>query len=396
MKLVILFERLGPYHHARLHAAGKLCDLTSIEFDANDKTYAWDRIEVVNGFKRITLFQINDFGEKSSTDIKQVLWHELDKCSPDVVAIPGWGTPSALLVLAWCSGSKIPAILMSDSQSIDESRVWWKEQIKSIVVGMFSTALVAGSPHVAYAASLGLNQANIYSGYDVVDNAYFSAQADKARVAGPSLNQHHDLPSRFFLTSNRFIEKKNLFRLVDAYAAYVARAGASSWDLVLLGDGPLKSALAQQVVHLGLKDRVIFPGFIQYDDLPVFYGLASAFIHSSTSEQWGLVVNEAMASGLPVLVSTNCGCASDLVKNGVNGYTFDPFDIKSITELMFHISGGDCDLVAMGKASREIISNWSPEVFAEGLMKAAIAALTNPLPRVGWFDRALLWLLIRR
>jgi 1,2-diacylglycerol 3-alpha-glucosyltransferase len=59
-------------------------------------------------------------------------------------------------------------------------------------------------------------------------------------------------------------------------------------------------------------------------------GLASAFIQASTTEQWGLVVNEAMASGLPVLVSERCGCAPDLVKNGVNGYTFDPYDIKEI------------------------------------------------------------------
>jgi 1,2-diacylglycerol 3-alpha-glucosyltransferase len=109
---------------------------------------------------------------------------------------------------------------------------------------------------------------------------------------------------------------------------------------VLLGDGPLKETLFHQVARMGLTDRVRFPGFKQYDELPIFYGLASAFIHASSSEQWGLVVNEAMASRLPVLVSERCGCAPDLVQNGVNGFTFDPFDIKNITDRMLQLSGG--------------------------------------------------------
>ena len=68
-----------------------------------------------------------------------------------------------------------------------------------------------------------------------------------------------------------------------------------------------------------------------------------------------------MASGLPVLVSERCGCAPDLVQNGVNGYTFDPYDIKELTERMVHIAGDNCDLVSMGRASREIIARWSPK-----------------------------------
>ncbi len=81
------------------------------------------------------------------------------------------------------------------------------------------------------------------------------------------------------------------------------------WDLVLLGDGPLKPTLLKLISSLGLESCVHLPGFKQYDELPVYLGLAETFIHASTTEQWGLVVNEAMASGLPVLVSNRCGCA---------------------------------------------------------------------------------------
>jgi glycosyltransferase involved in cell wall biosynthesis len=122
--------------------------------------------------------------------------------------------------------------------------------------------------------------------------------------------------------------------------------------------------LTDQVARLGVIERVRLPGFKQYDDLPAFYGLAAAFIQASTTEQWGLVVNEATASGLPVLVSERCGCAPDLVTNGINGITFDPYDIEGMIARMLQISGDKCDLAAMGQASRQIIRGWSPETFA--------------------------------
>ena len=81
---------------------------------------------------------------------------------------------------------------------------------------------------------------------------------------------------------------------------------------------------------LGLDNDVIFPGFIQYDELPAYYGLAKAFIHASTVEQWGLVVNEALAAGLPVLVSERCGCAPDLVREGRERLHLRPDRYQSI------------------------------------------------------------------
>ena len=109
---------------------------------------------------------------------------------------------------------------------------------------------------------------------------------------------------------------------------------SAPWSLVLLGDGPLKSDLCRLISDLRLDACVHLPGFKQYHELPVYYGLASAFVHASTTEQWGLVVNEAMASGLPVLVSNRCGCAQDLVKEGVNGFTFDPCNVEQLAQLM--------------------------------------------------------------
>jgi glycosyltransferase involved in cell wall biosynthesis len=120
---------------------------------------------------------------------------------------------------------------------------------------------------------------------------------------------------------------------------------------------------------------VLLPGFKQYPELPVYYGLASAFIHASTSEPWGLVVNEAMASGLPVVVSNRCGCAPDLVCDGRNGYTFDPRNVGQLAELMLRISIPGPHLSTMSNASAEIISTWGLSRFAHGLRAAAEKAV---------------------
>ena len=166
--------------------------------------------------------------------------------------------------------------------------------------------------------------------------------------------------------------------------------------MVLLGDGVLRPQLQAQIDHLGLKHYVHLPGFKQYDELPNYYGLANCFIHASTTEQWGLVVNEAMASGLPVLVSSRCGCAPDLVKEGHNGFTFDPYDINQLAGLMLKISSGQWDLVAMGQASQDIIADWSPQTFADNLSKAVEVALSSPLRKINFLDQTLFWALSRR
>ena len=132
--------------------------------------------------------------------------------------------------------------------------------------------------------------------------------------------------------------------LIRAYARYRRLADSREdgqrakdnrpWDLVLLGDGPLKADICRLISDFRLHGHVHLRGFIQYRELPAYYALADAFVHASTTEQWGLVVNEAMATGLPVIVSNRCGCVPDLVAEGKNGFTFDPGSVESLAKLM--------------------------------------------------------------
>ena len=329
----------------------------------------------------------------------------LNEIKPDAVAVPGWFFTDALSGLLWCLLKRRPMVLMSDSTFLDAPRTFWKEGIKKRLVGACSSALVAGVRQREYVTQLGMPADSIVLGYDVVDNCHFEQKAEGVRGRRSEDGGRFGLPEKYFLASARFVEKKNLPRLIQAYARYRKLAEESEigdriseiWKLVLLGDGPLRGELERLISDLRLQSSVRLPGFKQYSDLPAYYGLASAFIHASTTEQWGLVVNEAMASGLPVLVSNRCGCAPDLVQEGINGFTFDPYNVEQLAELMFKISAFQpVGLSAFGLASQRIISDWRPERFAQGLKAAAEKALAVGPPKANWFDRLLLRALLLR
>lgn len=396
MKLGVAFHRFGPYHMARLKSLANLEQLVGIEFSTVDNTYSWKQVEKNAPFERVKFLSDYDIDECTAEEIRRQAIQVLNRVNPDVVAIPGWASRGSLATLEWCVSNNKPAILMSDSTAEDFQRYPMREFIKRRVVRLFSTGLVAGVPHVRYLESLGMRREKIFVGFDVVDNQHFITGALEAKRRMNWLRAELNLHQPFFLATCRFIPEKNLSNLLLAYAQYRCKSGGQPWQLVLLGDGPKRYELEMLCQELNVLDAVHFVGFRQYDELPVFYGLASALILPSTKDTWGLVVNEAMASGLPVLVSNRCGCVADLVRDGVNGYTFDPYNVNELAGLMVKITSNESALQKMSQASRDIIARWTPEFFAENLLKAAQAACSDPLPKFSWFDRLLLRGLIWR
>ncbi len=379
LRLAVLFWRFGPYHLARLKAAAGLCEVHAVELSAAETTYGWDPVREAAGYARHTLFEDYRGGPGQKAECRRRMEAVLADIKPDVVAVPGWSFPDALSALAWCIRSRTPALVMSESGERDEPRRWWKEAPKRWLVRLFGSALVGGRAHEAYLATLGMQRSAVFLGYDAVDNGYFTAAAEKARINRVERRRETKLPDYYFLASARLIEKKNLERLIDAYLAYRAAAKTPIWNLVILGDGPLRESLESRIESLGLKREVFLAGLKQYHELPTYYGLAEAFVHVSTSEQWGLVVNEALASSLPVIVSSRCGCAPELVREGVNGYLCDPYSPEDIARCMTAMASPPTDRAAMGRESLRIVQDFGPERFASGLLAAAEYALSHPV-----------------
>ena len=389
--VAVVFHHIGPYHHARLNAAADRFSVTGIEWSG--KAYdAWGAATTPARYHKVSLFPEATAQYPGNAKLKQAFWEALERTKPDVVAVNGWNNFGSLIAANCCLRRGIPMVVMSESSRQDESRTWWKEAIKRRMVDLFSSALVGGKRHVEYLVELGMPRERVVVGYDVVDNDHFRQNAGEIRRQRSEVRQKYALPENYFLASARFIEKKNLPTLVQAYAEYRRRseiAAKMPWDLVLLGDGPLRETLNSQLSTLNLNEHVHLPGFKPYDELPVYYALANAFVHASTTEQWGLVVNEAIASGLPVIVSNRCGCAPELV-NG-NGFTFDPTNEDELATQLFEMASlSDQERNHLGNNSYRIAANFAPERFGEGLERAATVAMGIPQKRFGIMDRALL------
>lgn len=347
--------------------------VTALEYSESDHIYRWDHVDGAQGFVRRTIQPVAQLGAAGRLRAFRMMFRELDGSGADVVAVPGWSMPDALSALLWSCRRRRGAVIMSESTRWDSPRSRVGEAVKRRIVALAGAGLVGGTPHAAYLAELGMKRERIHLGYNAVDNDHFTEGAVPHRQGTCASDCRGRLPRPYFLTSVRFVPQKNLEMLVRSYHRYLSTypgEAAGAWDLVMVGDGPEKSEIAALAGRLGLGGRVHLPGFLQYDQLSEYYGHASAFVLASRSEPWGLVVNEAMASGLPVLVSSRCGCAADLVTEGQNGYLFDPESEEQLSVLMGRLSKTGFPLSDHGKSSERMIAAWSPQRFAEGLEAA--------------------------
>jgi 1,2-diacylglycerol 3-alpha-glucosyltransferase len=277
---------------------------------------------------------------------------------PQVMIIPGYYHLSLVAAARWAGGKGIARIMQGGIGYGDRPRYRLKEWLKKwlIVKPHFDAAFVPGIFGLQYVQSLGIPGEFIWRGMNTVDNDYFAQGAAEVRKQAESWRARLKLPADYFLSVARLTPVKNLERLLQAYHRYREQGGA--WSLVLVGAGPQEQALRAQAARQG-DDGIHFAGWGSYEDLPVFYGLANCFVLPSLSEAWGLVVHEAMACGLPILLSRKCGCYPELCHRGINGFDFDPLNVEGLTRLMLKISNGSLDLKAMGEASRRLVSHYT-------------------------------------
>ena len=393
MHAVALFINIGFYHAARLRAAFDMLNdiggqLTAIQLTDATLEHPWGAAEDIITFPVVTLIPSGSV-PKGALQLPDVpadeLGRHLFELNPDIVFLPGWSFELSVTALRWCRRNNVPAVVMSESKRDDLTRSWWKERLKSFFyVRKFSAALVGGALHADYIESLGIARERIFTGYDAVDNEHFVHTADMAR-SDVSLvrKKFSSIPERpYFLVVTRLIARKNVARLLEAYALYRSNVAGTPWDLVICGQGEQKALLEKTVLLGGLDEFVHFPGFVSYQDVGFWYGLAGAFVHPALTEQWGLVVNEACAAGLPILCSKSVGARYDLVRENVNGFLFDPEDKDDIEQSLLRMHETPLDMrKRMGDESRIAVLLCSPKAFASGFVAAARVAIEKQTSR---------------
>jgi 1,2-diacylglycerol 3-alpha-glucosyltransferase len=377
MTFAVCFTNFGPYHLARLRAlAARLAAdgsrLIAYEVAASEQTYPWSRSRFEEPFTWITLFPDRALETIDPAACRRAMALALERDRPDALGLVGYARPESMAAARWARRRGRPAILMSESQAIDRPRHWWKELIKTRRVRQFEAAVVGGPSHRDYLVDLGMPPDRIALGYNAVDNDYFATKAKLWRSNPTGRSGLPDAP--YFLTVCRFAPEKSLVRLIRAFARYREQCNPrTAWDLVLCGDGPQAAEVQDAIARTGCESAIHRPGFLQADSLSRYYAHAAAFVLASLSEPWGLVVNEAAAAGLPLLISSRAGCAATLVPEpeGTAGGRFDPLDLEEITtKLAWMAALSGEDRRAMGQRAAQVVSSWGPDRFARGAMEA--------------------------
>ncbi|HSS66541.1 MAG TPA: glycosyltransferase family 4 protein [Gammaproteobacteria bacterium] len=370
MKRALLpYRYFGPHHCARIEpsrrefaAAG--LELVPVSIFPDSRQYRWSgpmdqsvvRLDL-NGDSRDRL---------SSLDVTR-LYSALSRLSPDVVFVNGWSARDALLCHAWCLSNGVARVLISDSQAEDRPRGAFKEWMKSRLVAGCGAFFAAGQSSSRYLRSLGVPASAITLGCDVVDNSHF---ARARRLRGE--------PGYRLLTVSRLIPEKNLVASAQAFLEFCrARDSSQSWRWTIVGYGPEQHRL--QAIADGSRGRIVLAGFRDYEALVSEYAGHDLYWQPSLSEPWGLVVNEAMASGMPVLVSRQCGCAEDLVRVDT-GWRFDASSTQGLIGGLEAAANDRKRWAAMGAAAAAQIGDWDLDRFAQGALGAARIALAKASP----------------
>jgi glycosyltransferase involved in cell wall biosynthesis len=140
--------------------------------------------------------------------------------------------------------------------------------------------------------------------------------------------------------------------------------------LVFVGDGAELEKMQEAAARIA-PGTIQFSGFVHREELPEYYALADALIFPTHSDPWGLVVNEALACSLPVIISEVAGCAEDLVQDGWNGFVLPPSDPAQLAMAMARLAGDSGLRLTMASNSKGKIAAYSPAAWAEGVVRAA-------------------------
>jgi L-malate glycosyltransferase len=366
-KPIILFQWTshGPYHLDRLEAlhAARITELEIVgaSTTASTESHAWDRVSS----EQVTLYDLLDRPFQKTSTWQRLLSRlsELRKykikhaflCNHDLM------DTLVIAVVLRLRGAKV--YLMMDSKFDDKKRWLWRESLKRIYLLPYHGALVSGRRSREYAEFLGMRPDRLFEGYDTVSVA-------RIRTLAKALPAPQGTPFalRHFTVVARLVPKKNLLLAIDAYARYRQAAGADARALHICGLGELESTLRADVAARELEG-IEFRGWLGAEAVAQALSTSLALILPSTEEQWGLVVNEALAMGVPILCSDNVGARDSLVRTAVNGYVFESDNGEGLAHLMTRMAADEHEWRRMAEAACEFSSRGDTCQFVSAVAK---------------------------
>jgi glycosyltransferase involved in cell wall biosynthesis len=350
---------------------------------------AWD-VPLLEGYRSEFLPRLRDTGGVSPTSpLNRGIYKRLRTAdgSPafDALWIHGYASINALQAILAANALGIPVLLRAESWLSDRSRSSLKLHIKSLLFNDLKHLIAATLP----IGSLNARYWRHYFGHKMpqflmpyaVDNDFFARRSEEAAAGDEQLRSDLGLEPGHpvILFASKLQQRKHCDHLIEAYRSLLREHDPDGFRpyLVIVGNGEERASLEARCRDLGLAN-VRFAGFQNQSQLPRYFRLADVFVLPSRHEPWGLIVNEAMAAGCPVIVSSDVGSGPDLVTDGVEGYIYPVGDIPALTRALSRILASPEIASGMGEAARRRIAGWSFEEDIQGL-RQALAYTTRKL-----------------
>jgi glycosyltransferase involved in cell wall biosynthesis len=350
--LRVYWKRRITYLHQYL--AEKNIQFYAVELFGKGSPYAFDPYDNKENWWSC-LFPENDFSEVAKSTIAQKIYDKLNEINPDVVIGGSIVFFSGAIGLRWARQHKKKFVMFDDGKPSDIKRNMVVQFIKDTLIKQADALWLPSADYDAEYPYLDTDTV-IFHGFNCIDNDQFKFE-DKKTVDHKAI-----------VCIARLVPIKNIENLLRAWK--IVENNGIDYTLNIIGNGPLYDPLTKLASTLNLKS-VKFLGAINNNDLPSHLYNADAFVLASYSESWGLVVNEAMAAGLPVLLSNKINAGQALLQEGINGYSFNPNDINDIADKLLKFIASDISAKKeMSDNSLKIINAMSYENMGNKLVAA--------------------------
>jgi glycosyltransferase involved in cell wall biosynthesis len=335
------------------------------------KAFAWD-VPLLGGYRHVFLtnsragMSVNDW-QLDGPELKSFFKNE----HFDAVLVLGWNMMIFWQAIWWGRNYGIPLILRGES-NLKRAQPWYVKSAKKVFFPLlfkqFKAFLAIGNLNADLYKHYGVSCKAVFTAPYCVDNSFFigqsMAQAINAQQLRTGMGIQND--ATVFLFMGKFIDRKRPLDLIMA----AAKTGiSSSFHVIMVGDGPLMEVCRQAINTHGLNN-VHLVGFRNQSELPTYYAAADVLVLPSEYETWGLVINEAMACGLPCVVSDACGAATDMIIKGKTGFTYPVGNIDSLRHCMENMVADRQARREMGRRAAIHVQNFSLEATVIALKDA--------------------------
>lgn len=370
MKIVIVHLDFNAYFPQRLRALKNFLDnegheLFIFEMLGTPMLYSFSYVKK-DDLNIETFYPDKTYQTVSRKMINRDVYKRLTEINPDIVITGTIVFPPSASAIRWAKENKKALVVFENAKVSAFPRNKIVTWVKRKIYGVVDSFVCPSPDYIEDLKCWGFSKEQIFFGLNVTNNKFWAEKCQN--------NDFRMLPKHYFLTVGRQVPFKNLDTFLKAYLEYKRQGG--NIPLVMVGEGPSHREL--EMLSSGTLNITFLP-FQSYEKLrQIFINATCLFLPSFKKETWGLIVNEAMAAGKIVAVSTECGCANTLVQEKVNGFLYNPLSQKEMISIMFEIQNMSIDKIhKMQNESRKIISNWDLDKFVAGIYSASLYAISH-------------------